>query len=178
MKIYSRLKLTADDEWWNSLDNEAKKAYIQEHPNSKYAKKKAGNNKKSLLTEKPKMNSYELLILVDRDWGFSGNWETKTFNAKSNFDAILWIEENFNLEYSSYHSLEEEMEDFKSGKQDPRKILQTEDPSDYFDNVARLTNKTTNKVVFEDPYMLLLFEESKGIEDDEDIEDIEDDEDL
>lgn len=166
MKIYSRLKLTADDEWWNSLDNEAKKAYIQEHPNSKYAKKPAGNNKKSSLTEKPEMNSYELLILVDRGRGFPGNWETKTFNAKSDFDAILWIEKNFDLEYSLNYDLEEEMEDFKSGKQDPRKILETEDPSDYFDNVARLTNKTTNKVVFEDFYMLQVFEEDENSEED------------
>ena len=37
MKIYSRLKLTAET-WFDTLTEEQKKTYIQEHPNSKYAK--------------------------------------------------------------------------------------------------------------------------------------------
>lgn len=37
MKIYARLKLTAES-WFDTLTEEQKKAYLEEHPDSKYAK--------------------------------------------------------------------------------------------------------------------------------------------
>lgn len=37
MKLVSRLKLTAES-WFDTLTEEQKKAYVKEHPNSKYAK--------------------------------------------------------------------------------------------------------------------------------------------
>ena len=37
MKIYSRLRLTAES-WFDTLTEEQKKAYLEEHPDSKYAK--------------------------------------------------------------------------------------------------------------------------------------------
>lgn len=40
MKIYSRLRLTAADDWFSRMSPEEQKTYIQEHPNSKYAQKK------------------------------------------------------------------------------------------------------------------------------------------
>lgn len=39
MKIFARLRLTADD-WFSRMSPEEQKTYIQEHPNSKYAQKK------------------------------------------------------------------------------------------------------------------------------------------
>ena len=37
MKLVSRLKLTAES-WFDTLNEEQKKAYVEEHPNSKYSK--------------------------------------------------------------------------------------------------------------------------------------------
>lgn len=37
IKILSRLKLTAES-WFDALNEEQKKVYLEEHPDSKYAK--------------------------------------------------------------------------------------------------------------------------------------------
>lgn len=37
-QIVARLQATATSDWWDGLDAEQKKAYIEDHPNSKYAK--------------------------------------------------------------------------------------------------------------------------------------------
>ena len=49
MKILSRLKVNAEDSWFDSLSDEQKKSYLEEHPDSKYAK----NSKKKSV--KPKI---------------------------------------------------------------------------------------------------------------------------
>lgn len=38
MKILSRLRIKAEENWFDTLTDEQKKAYIEEHPDSKYAK--------------------------------------------------------------------------------------------------------------------------------------------
>lgn len=61
MKVLSRLKLTADDSWFDSLTEEQKKGYIKEHPGSKYAKK----YKATISPERKETAKKELKKLVE-----------------------------------------------------------------------------------------------------------------
>lgn len=168
MKILSRLNILAEDEWFDSLTTEQKKAYIEEHPDSKYAKKSGINQKNP---DKNKSNTYELKILVDRDRDNPGDVKTESFQAPSNLEAILYVAKKYDLEWVSFNELDEEtISEFKSGERDAREILETEDPSDYYDNVIYLINKTTNSTIFEDLYFDS-YEEEYDTDDDEDWED-------
>lgn len=70
MKIYSRLRLTAES-WFDTLTEEQKKAYLEEHPDSKYAKgyhpsvKTPTMEKPAKTTKTSDFNSY-----ISKDSGF------------------------------------------------------------------------------------------------------------
>lgn len=162
MKILSRLKIQAeDDEWFNSLTEQQKKDYIKEHPNSKYAKNSAKPNPKKEV-KKSKNQKYEATILTERGRGDEGEWVTDSFEAPSNLDAILYLVKKYDLEWSNFNDLEDEIDDFRSGDSNPLIMLETEDPSDYYDSVTLLVNKTTNKEIFRDDYFLELQESRKS----------------
>ena len=68
----------------------------------------------------------------------------------------------YDLEWSNFNDLEDEIDDFRSGDSNPLIMLETEDPSDYYDSVTLLVNKTTNKEIFRDDYFLELQESRKS----------------
>ena len=74
MKLVSRLKLTAES-WFDTLTEEQKKAYIEEHPNSKYAKNyhpsvKTPTMKKPAKTTKPASKTSDFNSYISKDSGF------------------------------------------------------------------------------------------------------------
>lgn len=74
MKIYARLKLTAES-WFDTLTEEQKKAYVKEHPNSKYAKNykpsvETPTMEKPAKTTKPASKTSDFNSYISKDSGF------------------------------------------------------------------------------------------------------------
>lgn len=81
MKIYSRLKLTAES-WFDTLTEEQKKAYLEEHPDSKYAK-----------GYKPKEEQKEAIDVNDTSFEYDEK-EIKDW-LKENPDWVWGVKRNY-----------------------------------------------------------------------------------
>lgn len=112
------------------------------------------------------MNTYQYLILVDRDRDCNGEYEKDEIKAANDLEAIIYILENYNMEsYYNFEDFDEEISKlrkmYEKNKEEAIKealqLLETSDLSDYYDNLGYLKNN--DRVLFEDEAILNWFEE-------------------
>lgn len=91
MKIYSRLKLTAES-WFDTLTEEQKKAYVKEHPNSKYSK----NYHPSVKTNRKNYESKRagaLFESIGLEKDFLNNGSIEELNENIEGRKNFWLDE-------------------------------------------------------------------------------------
>ena len=144
-------------------------------------------------------NEYELAIIEGRARDLHGNLEKHKFTAKNDLDAMIQIFKKYDLQNSYYFTettedLEEEygeeyvekrdavLKCLEENKIDEGVKLITEiyyddfDPSDYYDNIIKLT-APDGHIVFEDDGESGLYDDEQAFLDSDD-EEWDDDEDL
>ena len=135
------------------------------------------------------MSKYELVILTDRGRGDSGEWGEHIFEAENDLEALINVSYMYDPQGKSQKGLDcEEDEEqkyynqlrqlYSENKENAislaKSLLECEDPSDYYDNIAYLKNLETHENIFEDQYFISAYEEDMYYESDEDDEDDED----
>lgn len=111
MKLVSRLKLTAES-WFDTLTEEQKKAYVKEHPNSKYSKNYKQADKSStykggisaLIEDNKKiddeirrlMSYYTMETDSDKKMNFLYKIEKLKSQREHNYDTIEQFQEELN----------------------------------------------------------------------------------
>lgn len=127
------------------------------------------------------MTTYVMRVLTLRDRDNLGEFVNETFQAENDLEAILFVAEDFATQGKELYIQGDEEEYFESlrelYKQDEqqaiekaKKLLITEDYTDYYDNVAFITCE--DHVVYEDDVVMDMEDECDDYDDE--VDDMED----
>ena len=135
------------------------------------------------------MSKYELVILTDRSRGEPGDWNNNIFEAENDLEALIYVSYMYEPYGKAYNEEIEVDEDgyynylrtlYEKNKEEAlnkaKSLLECDDPTDYYDNVAYVKNLETKENIFEDDCFINAYDEDmESMFEDED-EDFDEDE--